>query len=320
MSPTPMSKKIVITGGAGFIGSALARALVARGDDISVLDNFSSGKRENLQDLAGTVAVVEGDILDAALLDRVFAGADVVFHEAAIPSVPRSLAAPLPSHNANATGTLNVLEAARRCKVRRVVYAGSSSAYGEPPSLPVVETMAPMPLSPYAVSKLAGEHYCRVYAGVFGVQAVILRYFNVFGPRQDPNSQYAAVIPRFITAALDDRPATVYGDGEQSRDFCFIDNVVEANLRAADADGASGKVFNIACGSGTSLNRVIALLGEALGRPVTARHEPARAGDVRHSLADVSQAKTVLGYTAPVDFSTGLARTLAWFREQRSTR
>ncbi|HJX51694.1 MAG TPA: NAD-dependent epimerase/dehydratase family protein, partial [Polyangia bacterium] len=185
---------------------------------------------------------------------------------------------------------------------------------------PVVESMAPAPLSPYAVSKLAGEHYCRVYARVFGVQAVILRYFNVFGPRQDPNSQYAAVIPRFITAALDDRPATVYGDGEQSRDFCFIDNVVEANLRAADADGASGKVFNIACGSGTSLNRVIALLGEALGRPVTARHEPARAGDVRHSLADVSQAKTVLGYTAPVDFSTGLARTLAWFREQRSTR
>jgi nucleoside-diphosphate-sugar epimerase len=200
-------------------------------------------------------------------LDRVFAGADVVFHEAAIPSVPRSLAAPLPSHNANATGTLSVLEAARRCQVRRVVYAGSSSAYGEPPSLPVVETMAPAPLSPYAVSKLAGEHYLRVYARVFGVQTVILRYFNVFGPRQDPNSQYAAVIPRFITAALDGRSPTVYGDGEQSRDFCFIDNVVEANLRAADADGASGKVFNIACGTGTSLNRVLALLGEALHRP-----------------------------------------------------
>ena len=315
-----MSRKIVITGGAGFIGSALARALVARGDDVSVLDNFSSGKRENLQDLAGSLAVVEGDILDAGLLDRVFAGAEVVFHEAAIPSVPRSLAAPVASHNANATGTLSVLEAARRCQVRRVVYAGSSSAYGEPPSLPVVETMAPAPLSPYAVSKLAGEHYCRVYARVFGVQAVILRYFNVFGPRQDPNSQYAAVIPRFITAALDDRPATVYGDGEQSRDFCFIDNVVQANLRAADADGASGKVFNIACGTGTSLNRVLALLGEALGCPITARHEPARAGDVRHSLADISQAKTVLGYTAPVDFSTGLARTLAWFREHRSTR
>jgi len=315
-----MSKKIVITGGAGFIGSALARALVARGDDVSVLDNFSSGKRENLQDLASALAVVEGDILDAALLDRVFAGADTVFHEAAIPSVPRSLAAPLASHTANATGTLNVLEAARRRRVRRVVYAGSSSAYGEPPSLPVVETMAPAPLSPYAVSKLAGEHYCRVYARVFGVEAVILRYFNVFGPRQDPTSQYAAVIPRFITAALDDRPATVYGDGEQSRDFCFIDNVVQANLRAADADGASGKVFNIACGTGTSLNRVLALLGEALGCPITARHEPARAGDVRHSLADISQAKTVLGYTAPVDFSTGLARTLAWFREHRSTR
>jgi UDP-glucose 4-epimerase len=314
-----MSRKIVITGGAGFIGSALARALVARGDEVLVLDNFSSGKRENLQDVPGSLAVVEGDILDSSLLDRVFAGAEVVFHEAAIPSVPRSLAAPLPSHNANATGTLTVLEAARRCQVRRVVYAGSSSAYGEPPSLPVVENMAPAPLSPYAVSKLAGEHYCRVYARVFGVETVILRYFNVFGPRQDPNSQYAAVIPRFITAALDGLPVTVYGDGEQSRDFCFIDNVVEANLRAADAEGASGKVFNIACGTGTSLNRVLDLLGEALGRPVSACHEPARAGDVRHSLADISQAKAVLGYTAAVDFLTGLTRTLAWFRQRRST-
>jgi len=314
-----MSRKIVITGGAGFIGSSLARALVARGDQVWVLDNFSSGKRENLQDLADKLVVVEGDILDAAALDRVLAGADVVFHEAAIPSVPRSLAAPVASHNANATGTLNVLEAARRCQVRRVVYAGSSSAYGEPPSLPVVETMAPAPLSPYAVSKLAGEHYCRVYARVFGVEAVILRYFNVFGPRQDPNSQYAAVIPRFITAALDDRSPTVYGDGEQSRDFCFIDNVVEANLRAADAEGASGKVFNIACGTGTSLNRVLGLLGEALDRPVVARYEPGRAGDVRHSLADISQARAVLGYPAAVDFVTGLQRTLAWFRQGRAT-
>jgi len=314
-----MSRKIVVTGGAGFIGSALARALVARGDDVWVLDNFSTGKRENLREVASQLTVVEGDILDAALLDRVLAGADVVFHEAAIPSVPRSLAAPLPSHNANATGTLNVLEAARRCQVRRVVYAGSSSAYGEPPSLPVVETMAPAPLSPYAVSKLAGEHYLRVYARVFGVQTVTLRYFNVFGPRQDPNSQYAAVIPRFITAALEGRSPTVYGDGEQSRDFCFIDNVVEANLRAADVEGASGKVFNIACGTGTSLNRVLALLGESLGRPVTANYEPGRAGDVRHSLADISQAKTVLGYTASIDFVAGLAKTLAWFQQQRST-
>jgi UDP-glucose 4-epimerase len=313
-----MSKRIVITGGAGFIGSALARALVARGDDVLVLDNFSSGKRENLKDVSTGLAVVEGDILDASVLDRAFAGADVVFHEAAIPSVPRSLAAPLASHNANATGTLNVLEAARRCQVRRVVYAGSSSAYGEPPSLPVVESMAPAPLSPYAASKLAGEHYCRVYARVFGVQTVILRYFNVFGPRQDPNSQYAAVIPRFITAALQGQPATVFGDGEQSRDFCFIDNVVEANLRAADADGVLGKIFNIACGTGTSLNRVLALLGESLARPIAARHEPARAGDVRHSLADIAQAKAMLGYTAAVDFPTGLQRTLAWFRQQRS--
>ncbi|HJX62998.1 MAG TPA: SDR family oxidoreductase [Polyangia bacterium] len=314
-----MPRKIVVTGGAGFIGSALARALVARGDDVSVLDNLTTGKRENLREVADQLTIVEGDILDAALLDRVFSGADVVFHEAAIPSVPRSLAAPLPSHNANATGTLNVLEAARRCQVRRVVYAGSSSAYGEPPSLPVVETMAPAPLSPYAVSKLAGEHYLRVYARVFGVQTVTLRYFNVFGPRQDPNSQYAAVIPRFITAALEGRSPTVYGDGEQSRDFCFIDNVVEANLRAADAEGASGKLFNIACGTGTSLNRVLALLGEALGRPVVARYEPGRAGDVRHSLADISQAKTVLGYTAAVNFVAGLGKTLAWFQQQRST-
>jgi UDP-glucose 4-epimerase len=310
-----MPKKIVITGGAGFIGSALARALVARGDEVSVLDNFSSGKRENLADVAGSLQVIEGDMLDPALLDRVFVGAEVVFHEGAIPSVPRSLSAPVPSHNANATGTLQVLEAARRCGVRRVVYAASSSAYGEPPSLPVVETMAPAPLSPYAVSKLTGELYCRVYARVFGVETVALRYFNVFGPRQDPNSQYAAVIPRFITSALNNQPPTIYGDGEQSRDFCFIDNVIEANLRAADAAGASGKVFNIACGTGTSLNRVLALLGGLLGRTVTANYEPARAGDVRHSLADISQAKTLLGYTAAVNFVTGLERTLAWYRQ-----
>jgi UDP-glucose 4-epimerase len=314
-----MPKKIVITGGAGFIGSALARALVARGDEVSVLDNFSSGKRENLAEVAEALRVVEGDLLDPATLDRVFTGAEVVFHEGAIPSVPRSLRAPVPSHDANATGTLQVLEAARRCGVRRVVYAASSSAYGEPPSLPVVETMAPAPLSPYAVSKLTGEYYCRVYARVFGVETVALRYFNVFGPRQDPNSQYAAVIPRFITSALENRPPTVYGDGEQSRDFCFIDNVIEANLRAADAAGASGKVFNIACGKGTSLNRVLALLGESLGRPIVANYEPARAGDVLHSLADISQAKALLGYTASVNFVSGLERTLAWYRQRKTT-
>ncbi|HEX7597432.1 MAG TPA: SDR family oxidoreductase [Polyangia bacterium] len=313
-----MPRKIVITGGAGFIGSALARALVARGDEVSVLDNFSSGKRENLAEVAGALQVVEGDLLDPTTLDRLFAGAEVVFHEGAIPSVPRSLRAPVPSHDANATGTLQVLEAARRCGVRRVVYAASSSAYGEPPSLPVVESMAPAPLSPYAVSKLTGEYYCRVYARVFGVETVALRYFNVFGPRQDPNSQYAAVIPRFITAALENHPPTVYGDGEQSRDFCFIDNVIEANLRAADAAGASGKVFNIACANGTSLNRVLALLGEFLSRPVVANYEPARAGDVRHSLADISQAKALLGYSAAVNFVTGLERTLAWYQQKRT--
>ena len=314
-----MSTKIVVTGGAGFIGSALARALVARGDEVIIIDNFSSGRRDNLAEVLGKAQVVEGDILDAGLLDRVFADASLVFHEAAVPSVQRSLAAPRASHDANATGTLNVLEAARRCGVRRVVYAGSSSAYGEPPSLPTIEDMAPAPLSPYSVSKLAGEHYCRVFARVLGVETVVLRYFNVFGPRQDPGSQNAAVIPRFITAALGGQTPVVHGDGEQSRDFCFIDNVVDANLRAAAAAEVSGQVFNIACGAATSLNQVLVLLGQALGRTIEARHEPARAGDVRHSLADISRARKLLGYTAPVSFPVGLRRTLDWFQRQSRT-
>jgi UDP-glucose 4-epimerase len=312
-----MGRTVLVTGGAGFIGSHLVRALLARGDSVRVLDDFSSGKRANLSGLdESRLRILDGSILDEATLDRAFPGVELVFHEAAIPSVPRSLAAPVASHQANATGTLLVLEAARRHSVRRVVYAGSSSAYGETPTLPKVETMPALPLSPYAVSKLAGEHYCQVYARAFGVETVVLRYFNVFGPRQDPQSQYAAVIPRFVTAALARQRPTVFGDGTQSRDFCYIDNVVEANLLAGDAREASGKVFNVACGAATSLNDVVRLVGEALGVRLEPQYETARVGDIKHSLADIGQARAILGYTAPVSFPEGLLRTIEWYKRQ----
>jgi nucleoside-diphosphate-sugar epimerase len=311
-----MANKVLVTGGAGFIGSALVRALLARDDAVRVIDNFSSGKRANLEEVLDRIELVEGDILDEAALARAMEGVQIVFHEAAIPSVPRSMAAPVASHHANATATLLLLEAARRSGVHRVVYAGSSSAYGETPSLPKVETMAPSPLSPYAVSKLAGEQYCQVYAQSFGLETVVLRYFNVFGPRQDPMSQYAAVIPRFVTAALRGQAPVVYGDGNQSRDFCFIDNVVDANLRAAQRPSISGRVFNVACGVATDLNAVLGRLGELLGQPVQARYEPARPGDIKHSLADIGEARRLLGYTAGISFPEGLARTVSWYRQQ----
>jgi nucleoside-diphosphate-sugar epimerase len=313
-----MARKVLVTGGAGFIGSHLARALQARDHAVRVLDDFSSGKRANLSDVEDRIEIIEGSILDEATLDRALDGVEIVYHEAAIPSVPRSMAAPVASHQANATGTLMVLEAARRNHVRRVVYAGSSSAYGETPTLPKIETMSSSPLSPYAVSKLTGEHYCQVYARAFGVETVVLRYFNVFGPRQDPNSQYAAVIPRFVTAALEGRRPIVFGDGTQSRDFCFIDNVIEANLLAADAAGASGRVFNVACGQATDLNRVIRLISEALSVSLVPTYETGRAGDVKHSLADISAAREVLGYSAAVSFEDGLMRTIEWYKRQRS--
>ena len=309
-----MARTVLVTGGGGFIGSSIAAALSARGDTVRVVDNFSSGKRENLRDLP--VDLREGDLLDEEFLRRAATGAEVIFHQAAIPSVPRSIAAPRASHDANATGTLQVLETARACGVRRVVYAGSSSAYGDTPVLPKVETMSPAPLSPYAVAKLTGELYCRMYARTFGLETVVLRYFNVFGPRQDPQSQYAAVIPKFVTAALAGTQPVIFGDGTQSRDFCFIDNVVRANLLAAEAPAAqvSGRTFNIACGSAVELNTVIQMVGELTGRPLTARYEPSRAGDVKHSLADITEARERLGYTPAVDFAEGLRRTVAWFK------
>jgi UDP-glucose 4-epimerase len=308
-----MAISCLITGGAGFIGSSLARALVGRGDKVRVIDNFFSGKRENLVDVAKDVELIEADIRDEAALGRALAGVELVFHEAAIPSVPRSLADPIGSHDANATGTLKVLQAAKKAGARRVVYAASSSAYGDTPTLPKVETMRPMPLSPYAVSKLAGEHYCQVFSGAYGLETVCLRYFNVFGPHQDPKSEYAAVIPRFLTAALANQGVTIYGDGTQSRDFCFIDNTIEANLLAGSAPGASGGVFNVACGAAINLNEVVKLVGELAGHPVPITYAPGRVGDVKHSLADITAAHQHLGYQGAVSFAEGLKRTFAWY-------
>jgi UDP-glucose 4-epimerase len=314
-----MPSSTLVTGGAGFIGSAIARALLARGDKVRVLDNFFSGKRENLADLARDVELIEGDVRDPAAVSRACAGVEVVFHEAAIPSVPRSLADPLASNDANITGTLNLLHEAKRAGVRRVVYAASSSAYGDTPTLPKVETMTPAPLSPYAVSKLAGEHYCAVFAGAYGLETVSLRYFNVFGARQDPKSEYAAVIPRFVTAGLVGKGVTIFGDGTQSRDFCYIDNTVEANLAAASAPaaGASGRVFNVACGAATSLNDVVKMIGEALGKSIPVTYAQARVGDVKHSLAAIDAARSALGYKAAISFQEGLRRTIAWYAERR---
>jgi UDP-glucose 4-epimerase len=306
----------LVTGGAGFIGSSLARALLARGDKVRIIDNFSSGKRENLADMADKVDLIEGDILDDKALARAVEGTELIFHEAAIPSVPKSMAEPIENHAANATGTIRVLEQARRARVRRVVYAASSAAYGEDPILPKIETMAPAPISPYGGSKLAGEQYMQIYARAYGLETVCLRYFNVFGPRQDPQSEYAAVIPKFITVALAGKQPRIFGDGSQSRDFCYIDNVIEANFKAASADArqVSGGVFNIACGQATDLNRVVALIGDYLGRKVDPIYEDERAGDIKHSWADIAAARQRLGYTAAVSFAEGLNRTIDWYK------
>jgi len=312
-----MASSFVVTGGAGFIGSAIVRALLARGDRVRVLDNLSTGRRSNLTEVLPDIEFVEGDVRDEGTLERALKGIEVVFHEAAIPSVPRSLVDPIGSHDSNATATLKLLHQAKKSGVRRVVYAASSSAYGDTAVLPKVETMSPAPLSPYAVAKLAGEYYLQVYAGAYGLETVSLRYFNVFGPRQDPASEYAAVIPRFITAALAGKGVTIYGDGTQSRDFCFIDNTVEANLAAASAPGASGKVFNVAVGAATTLNEVVKQLEPLLGHPIPITYAPRRVGDVMHSLADIEAARRVLGYKGEISFAEGLRRTLEWYAKAR---
>jgi nucleoside-diphosphate-sugar epimerase len=312
-----VKSRVLVTGGAGFIGSHLTERLLAEGHAVRVLDNFSTGSRANLPFAAryrGALEVIEGDIRDLGGLERAATGVSLIFHQAAMRSVPRSVADPLGANDHNVTGTLHVLEAARRRGVRRVIYASSSSVYGARPDLPKREDQPPAPISPYAVSKSAGEQYAAVWPSLYRVETVGLRYFNVFGPRQDPQSEYAAVIPRFILWALRGEPLEVHGDGTQSRDFTYVDNTVEANLQAARAEGVSGEVFNVGCGERTSLLAVIARLESLLGRSLTRRHTAARAGDVPHTLADIDKAKRLLGYTPVVAFDEGFRRTVEFFK------
>jgi UDP-glucose 4-epimerase len=308
----------LVTGGAGFVGSHLVDRLVREGWRVRVLDDFSSGRDENLEASRSSVEFVRGDLRDAGALARCVAGVEVVFHQAAVPSVPRSVAEPLRTHEVNATGTLLVLEAARRAGARRVVYAASSSAYGDAPELPKVEAMPPRPRSPYALQKWAGEAYCRLYTALFGLETVALRYFNVFGPRQDPASEYAAVVPRFATACLRGHSPVVHGDGEQTRDFTFVADAVQANVLAADAPGAAGAVVNVAGGRRVSLNELLAVLRELTGAGAPARHEPARPGDVRDSLADLGRARALLGYEPAVALREGLLQTVESLRKEGS--
>src|SRR5215470_3841333 len=306
-------KRYLITGGAGFIGSHIVERLLAEGNNVRVLDNLSSGKEETLTglpDKSGNLELIRGDIRNLGQVRDAMKGVQVVFHEAALGSVPRSVEDPITTHDSNITGTLNVLLAARDAGVRRLVYASSSSVYGETPVLPKHEDMAPQPLSPYALSKLAGEHYCSVFKHAYGFEAVALRYFNIFGPRQDPESHYAAVIPRFVTAMLSGRRPVIYGDGMQSRDFTYVDNVVEANLLASRADGVAGRVFNVACGGRFTLLDLLGRLKAITGSALEPVHEAARAGDVRDSQASIEAAQGAFGYRVLVGFEEGLRRTV----------
>lgn len=314
MARSPRDRRILVTGGAGFIGSHLTDALVGE-NEVTVLDNLSTGNRAWVSPRA---RFIQGDVRDADALRQALEGVEVVFHQAALPSVPRSFLDPLATHEVNATGTLRLLEAARKAGVERFVYAASSSAYGDVEELPKREAMPPAPLSPYAVSKLAGEQYVRVYALTYGLRAASLRYFNVYGPRQDPHSQYAAVVPRFVTAALQRRPLIVYGDGRQSRDFTFIQDAVRANLLAAQAD-VSGEVLNVAGGRRTTILELARLVEELVGHPLTVHHEAARPGDILHSLADLAAARRVLGFEPQTSLRDGLAQTVAFHKEAPQT-
>src|SRR4026208_916167 len=317
----PLTGIVVVTGGAGFIGSHIASAVSAAGARVRVLDDLSTGHRENLDEIGGDIDFIKGSVADEKVLAKALDGAELVFHEAAIPSVPRSVAEPTQTHIASVDGTFSLLLAARDKKVRRVVYAASSSAYGGQPTLPKVEQMAPDPLSPYAVAKLVGEYYCQVFTRVYGLETVSLRYFNVFGPRQDPGSQYSGVVSRFLSSLLSVGRPVIYGDGEQSRDFTYIDNVVAANLSAATSEGASGKVINVANGKRITLNELLAEVKDLTGKQdVTAEYREARVGDVRHSLADITLAREFLGYESKVGLREGLQRTIDWWKNSRFSR
>ena len=305
-----MSTRYLVTGGSGFIGSHLVKRLVAEGAAVRIVDNLSTGQLSRLGDLRQCIEFIEGDLADERVSDEVVEGVDYVFHQAAVPSVQRSVGDPIATNRANVTATLNLLESCRRAEVRRVVYAASSSAYGDTEVLPKSETMPPNPLSPYALQKLVGEHYCKLYYDLCGLETVSLRYFNVFGPNQDPDSQYSAVIPKFISALLAKEPITVYGDGEQSRDFTYVDNIIEANLLAMRANEAPGKVFNIGCGEHISLNRLIRELEGILGLKAIVNYADPKRGDVRHSLADIRLARRILGYRPSIMFEAGLRKTV----------
>ncbi|MBN1868287.1 SDR family oxidoreductase [Candidatus Sumerlaeota bacterium] len=308
----------LVTGGAGFIGSNIVRELLDRGESVRVIDDFSTGRRENLADVQERIDLIEGSICDPDAMKRAAADMDYVLHQAALPSVPRSVKDPVESLNVGTIGTTQVLLAARDAGVKRVVYAASSSAYGDQEDEWKSEALLPTPLSPYAAAKLSGEHLCSVFTTCYGLETISLRYFNVFGPRQDPKSLYSAVIPIFITAVLEGRSPTVDGDGLQTRDFTYVSNNVEANILAATCGKGSGQVFNIACGTSYSILDLLDAINQALGAQVPPAFGPARVGDVRHSLADVSMAREVLGYEARVSFEDGIRKTVEWYRSAQS--
>jgi nucleoside-diphosphate-sugar epimerase len=309
--------RVLVTGGGGFIGSHLAERLLKEGCEVRVLDNFATGRRENLLGLLAEIELIEGDIQSYERVHNALRGCQLVFHQAALPSVPRSIQDPLTSNASNVIGTLNVLLAARDEEVRRVVFASSSSVYGADRELPKREEMVTRPIAPYGVAKLAAEGYCRAFYEVYGLESVALRYFNVFGPRQDHLSHYAAVIPRFITACLDGKPPVIFGDGEQSRDFTYVDNAVEASLLAAEAGGVAGETFNVACGERMTLNALVGVLRDLTGKPIEPICVEPRPGETRHSMADTSKARAALGYEPVVDVRTGLARTLDFHQERQ---
>ncbi|MCD6288406.1 MAG: SDR family oxidoreductase [Candidatus Hydrogenedentes bacterium] len=307
--------RYLVTGGGGFIGSNIVHRLLAEGHEVTVLDDFSSGRRENLEDVKESIRLIEGDLRDSKVLQEALRGQDYCLHQGAVPSVPRSIADPWTTHDVNVNGTLRLLETARDTDISRIVIASSSSVYGDTPTLPKREDMTPRPISPYAVSKMVCEHYASVWTATFGVPVICLRYFNVFGPRQDPTSQYSAVIPLFVSAILNGKPPTIFGDGQTSRDFCYVENVVAANLCACTApEEACGQAFNIACGERTTLNELVSEINQLLGTNIEPNYGPDRPGDVKHSLADIGKARELLGYDPQYNFAQGLKLAIDWYR------
>ena len=309
-----MAAKYLVTGGAGFIGSNIVEGLLKNRESVRIIDNLSTGNIHNLDNFRSEIEFIEGDIQDLSTIQKAMNGIEFVFHQAALPSVPRSIENPVASNDSNISGTLNVLLAARDNNVKRVIYAGSSSAYGDTLTLPKQEDMTPHPLSPYALTKLTGEYYCKIFSSVYGLETLTIRYFNVFGPRQNPESQYAAVIPKFIESLLKDQPPTIYGDGEQSRDFTYIENVVSANILASKAKKTSGEIVNVATSIRTTINQLFYTLKDLLEKDINPIYGEAQKGDVKHSLADITRARKILGYKPVVNLEAGLKRTIDWMK------